>query len=206
MGRKRAAAGTFGAIGSRMIENDGSKGAHNLDGGGLDAGFLIGEELLIGSLVDGRSVGLKPLETEVGEHLARGLSAISPWRDYDLGSEHLASFLGRGEPGAQRYAIFVGGAVAGAAIIWPNWLRGPYLQFLGLLDSHQGLGVGACVLGWLEKTARQRATNRNVWIMVSDFNIRARAFYRRQGYEEVAPIPDVVKDGMGEVLIRKRLR
>jgi ribosomal protein S18 acetylase RimI-like enzyme len=58
----------------------------------------------------------------------------------------------------------------------------------------------------LEKTARQRVANRYVWIMVSDFNLPARAFYRRQGYEEVAPIPDVVKDGMGEVLIRKRLR
>lgn len=206
MWRKRAAAGTFGAISSRMIENDGSKGAHNLDGGGLDAGFLIGEELLIGTSGEGCRVVLKPLETGVGEHLARGLCSISPWRDYGLGSQELALFLGRGEPGAQRYAIFVGGAVVGAAIIWPNWLRGPYLQFLGLLDTHQGQGIGDCVLGWLEKTARQRVANRYVWILVSDFNLRARAFYRRQGYEEVAPIPDVVKDGMGEVLIRKRLR
>ncbi len=189
-----------------MIENGGSRDGCNPKDVGLSSDHRIDGELVIGRSVQRERVALKPLEADARELLARGLSGMSPWRDYQLAKQDLNSFLGAQEPGAERYAIFVGEAVVGAVIIWPNWLRGPYLQFLGLLEDHQGQGIGGLVLGWLESIALKKKGSRHVWILVSDFNLRARAFYQRHGYEEISPIPDVVRDGMVEVLLRKRLR
>jgi len=43
----------------------------------------------------------------------------------------------------------------------------------------------------------------NVFLLVSGFNRRAQAFYRRQGYTKVGAIPDYVVPGITEYLFRK---
>ncbi len=160
--------------------------------------------MVIGS-VAGVDVWLvDPDEGSVGV-LADGLAAMEPWSRYQTGAKQLAGFLCAEVPGAQRYFIWVGNCVAGAVVVQPIWLRGPYLQFLGLLGAWQKRGIGRMVLDWLESGARLQGGNRHIWIMASEFNASARAFYIGQGYEEVALVPDVVEDGFGEVLLRKRL-
>ena len=37
--------------------------------------------------------------------------------------------------GAPRFAVWLGGKLAGAAGLRLNWLRGPYVQFLGVLPD-----------------------------------------------------------------------
>jgi len=44
---------------------------------------------------------------------------------------------------------------------------------------------------------------KNMFACVSDFNEPARAFYRRQGYQEIGPMPNFLIPGSAELLLRK---
>ena len=44
----------------------------------------------------------------------------------------------------------------------------------------------------------------DVFLLVSDFNTTAQAFYRRLGYEQVGAIPGYVVPGITELIFRKR--
>ena len=55
----------------------------------------------------------------------------------------------------------------------------------------------------IEEEARRLGTN--LWLTVSEFNERARAFYVRHGFEETARLSGLVADGTAELLLRKRL-
>jgi ribosomal protein S18 acetylase RimI-like enzyme len=47
------------------------------------------------------------------------------------------------------------------------------------------------------------ARGKNLFACVSDFNTGARRFYRRQGFVEVGPLPDLLVSGSAEILLRK---
>ncbi len=129
---------------------------------------------------------------------------MEAWRSYNRTAASSAEFLSAQEAGAQRYIIRCDKHLAGAMCWRPNWLRGPYLQFLAVLPEAQNQGIGACVLRWLEGEAAA-AGGRHVWIMVADGSSGASRFYECHGYETTAAVPDVVKDGMTELLLRKRV-
>ena len=48
--------------------------------------------------------------------------------------------------------------------------------------------------------------SRQLWLCVTTFNTRARAFYERFGFEEVAVLDKLATEASDEVLMRKRLR
>lgn len=85
-----------------------------------------------------------------------------------------------------------------------NWLRGPYIQFLGFIPEHQGHGLGTRVLEKLECDARAEGA-RNLWVAASAFNANALRFYLRHGFERAAVLDGLIQDGIEEVLLRKRL-
>ena len=95
-----------------------------------------------------------PLAADDGERLGTAFAAIDPWAAYGYPSAALSKFLSAVEPGAPRFALQVGGEVAGAAVIRTAWLRGPYLQFIGVTPAHQNSGLGSAVLDWMEREAR----------------------------------------------------
>lgn len=152
----------------------------------------------------GRTRRLHPLDPCLADGLGSAFAALSPWADYPYPAASLAAYLSKIEPGAPRYLITSDGATAGAVGLRLDWLRGPYLQFLGLLPAYQGRGLGAEVLSWLEREARA-AGQRNVWVAASDFNAGAIRFYARHGFREVARLDDLVRDGRTEVLLRKAI-
>ena len=78
------------------------------------------------------------------------------------------------------------------------------MQFLALLPGAQGQGHGQALLQWFEAQARS-AGARNLWICVSAFNTGAQRLYRRFGFEAVTILDDLIKPGVDEVLMRKRL-
>lgn len=136
--------------------------------------------------------------------LAAEFAAMEPWLRYSTNCAVLRDFMTRHEPGVLKGVLRQDGRTAGFGVVRIDWLRGPYVQFLGVLSEFQGGGIGGRFLVWLENEAA-REGHRHVWIMVSVFNDRARAFYQRQGYTEIASIPDIIKDGFEEILLRKRL-
>ncbi len=143
-----------------------------------------------------------PLGPADAGSLAQACAAIDPWKRMAYPAETLRHFLSGEEPGLRIYALRRDGELAGGVVIRDPWLKGPYLQFLAVLPQAQGQGVGSAVLSWMEAEA---GTARNLWVLASDFNARALAFYRRHGFEPVAPLPDVAADGFTEILMRKRL-
>jgi ribosomal protein S18 acetylase RimI-like enzyme len=160
--------------------------------------------LEIGVDGSGRVVRLESLDDRDAIELGGTFAKLEPWRSYGSTAAGMAEFLSTREAGAQRFGICCDKRLAGAMCLRPNWLRGPYLQFLALLPEAQKQGIGACVLHWLEAEAAA-AGGRHVWIMVADSNSGALRFYEHHGYEVSAAVPDVVKDGMTELLLRKRV-
>ena len=135
--------------------------------------------------------------------LGPGLAAIDPWRRANFPHAALTGYLTRRDPAANRFAIHADGALAGVISVREPWLRGPYLELLGLLTPAQGRGIGAAVMRWFEAEAPAGASS--LWVLCSDFNTGALAFYERHGFLRVTELEGLVGDGFTEILLRKKL-
>jgi ribosomal protein S18 acetylase RimI-like enzyme len=160
------------------------------------------ERYQIGPSRDGQPVMLDPMTEAGADALGPQLAAFGPWAHYAFGADRMTAGLKRRD-GAAVYQIACGPDLAGAAVILSPWLAGPYLQLLAVLPEHQGRGIGARVVAWLEAEARGHF--RNLWLCVSGFNAGAQRFYRDHGFEVVATLDGLVRDGDDELLMRKRL-
>lgn len=147
---------------------------------------------------------LEPMTPVAAKIVGPLLSSIDPWARYAYTGEALTAFLANDEAGAPRFAIKADRVIAGAISIRSNWLRGPYLQFLGVLPAYQSHGIGGAILDWLESEARGIGAQ-NLWVAASEFNTRALSFYERHGFGRIATLSDLVVEGSSEILLRKRL-
>ena len=93
--------------------------------------------------------------------------------------------------------------IAGFALSTSGILLGEYLKILVVAAPHRARGVGRKLMEALEQRAFRSWPN--VYLCVSDFNVDARQFYRRLGYEEVGVLKDLLIPGKHEVLMRKSL-
>lgn len=156
----------------------------------------------LGRSVPGLTLSALPPEACAG--LATVFAAMEPWSRYPIGADELAGYLATIEPGAPRLALCAHGEIAGVVGLRIAWLRGPYLQFLAMLPAYQGRSYGEAVLTWLVTQASLDDAD-SVFVCVSDFNSRARAFYATHGFEVVGDLPDLVRPGRTEVLMRRRV-
>jgi len=95
----------------------------------------------------------------------------------------------------------VDGRIIGFAMSTEGFLLGEYVTLLAVERALHRRGIGRLLMTALEEHAF--ATWPNVYLCVSDFNERARRFYRQLGYEEVGVLHDLLIAGAGEVLMRK---
>ena len=152
----------------------------------------------------GGGARLVPVTAGAATEIAAAMTAIDPWRRLGTDRDALAAFLTADDPHCCRRAIQIDGAAAGVVAVRSPWLYGPYLSLLAVLPPRQGNGVGARVLDWLA-TEAVAGGNRNVWVCTSSFNARAQAFYAAHGFVRVGVLDDLLVDGVGEVLLRRRL-
>ena len=80
--------------------------------------------------------------------------------------------------------------------------RSPYLRMIGVHPDRARSGIGARLLD----EAEQRCGADDLFLLVSDFNTEAQAFYRRHGYTQIGAIPGFVLPDVTELIFRKRLR
>jgi ribosomal protein S18 acetylase RimI-like enzyme len=149
-------------------------------------------------------LGLVPFPTAEAGRLGAIFAGLDPWAAYAYPASGLAAYFEMHEPGAPRFAINSGGEIAGVVGLRLNWLKGPYLQFLGLIPAYQRRGIGGAVLGWLEGEARA-LNERNLWVLASEINSGALRLYERSGFTRVAELEDLVTEGRREIMLRKRL-
>lgn len=169
----------------------------------LSPPYLLGlvEDERAGSTV----LQLKPLPAGVALQLGAQFAAMTPWAEYGFPAERLAAYFTTEQADAACMLISVDDEPAGVAGLRGEFLHGPYLQFLGVLPQFQGRGIGRTVLAWWERQA-VAAGERNLWVAVSAFNARARGFYQRCGFSEIAELPGLIDDEYDEILLRKRLK
>lgn len=101
----------------------------------------------------------------------------------------------------ETHVLRLGSAIIGFVIIQPKGSFKGYIQTLCIHEKHRGQGWGKRLLDYAEETIHLYSPN--VFICVSDFNKEALALYRKFGFSEVGPLPDFVKKGFTEILMRK---
>ncbi|HET9552948.1 MAG TPA: GNAT family N-acetyltransferase [Anaeromyxobacteraceae bacterium] len=81
---------------------------------------------------------------------------------------------------------------------------GGYLRLIAVLDEAQARGVGAALLAAFE--AQVAAVSAHAFLLCSDFNLEAQAFYERRGWARSGALPDLVLPGVAELIYWKRVR
>lgn len=133
--------------------------------------------------------------------LGHHLSLMDPWKALGVSEDTLADYLSRLDPALFRYAVWVDNKLAGVVCIRYPWLRGPYIELLAIIKDFQNLRLGSEIMTFAEREAR--LVSKNLWVVTSEFNLKARQFYQRHGFIEISRLPDLVKPDFVEILLRK---
>lgn len=80
--------------------------------------------------------------------------------------------------------------------------RSAYLRLLGVHPDHAGTGFGSTLLHAAE--AHSHAADRDLLLLVSDFNTAAQRFYQRHGYTQIGTLPGYVLPDVAELIFWKR--
>jgi ribosomal protein S18 acetylase RimI-like enzyme len=79
----------------------------------------------------------------------------------------------------------------------------PYLHIIAVKDEYRNLGIGKKLMEYFEKVVSEGCSK--VFLVVADFNPKAKQLYQRIGYNEVGKLPNLYKNGITEYLMMKEL-
>jgi ribosomal protein S18 acetylase RimI-like enzyme len=147
-------------------------------------------------------VGPATAPTAAGQ--AEWIAAIEPWRSLGYSREGLARFLKRSAraPGGVLVArTQARGAVLGIACVQEGVLLGNFVALLAVKPEAAGRGIGRALMDAVAEVTF--ASRRWLYVSVADRNRAARAFYRKLGFDRVGRLPDLVRPGDIELLLRK---
>jgi ribosomal protein S18 acetylase RimI-like enzyme len=107
--------------------------------------------------------------------------------------------------GAELFVAESQGTLLGFAWVEPRgaFCMAPYLKLIAVRRQERGRGVGAALLAEFER--RTAAVGRDYCLLVSDFNMRAIAFYEKHGYTRRGELPDFAVRGIAEILMVKQV-
>jgi len=140
---------------------------------------------------------------EVIGELAAKVVAIDPWLRLGFTQGELHYRTSHPECGSRHLVIVDDGKPAGLICLKHPWLYGVYIGLFAILPEAQGKGVGSSALEFIEREYRDKV--KNIWLLVSDFNEQAKAFYQSRGFKTIGTIDDFLVEGEDEVLMRKVL-
>lgn len=145
-------------------------------------------------------VELAPLHPDL-DAIAEGLAAIDPWARVGRKPEAFRAALTKPLAATFRFSIRRGERCVGGLVVRYPFLRGPYIELIGLFPEAQGRGIARRVVEWMEHEVAGEATN--LWLCVTDWNDAARAAYAALGFTEVGPLPQLAAGGTTEIFMRK---
>ncbi len=141
------------------------------------------------------------MRPEDREPVIRLLADSDPWKTLGYDHNDWSRIFSPLPNGRETFVAEAGGLITGVAIVRQKFLLGDYLELLGVAGWARQQGTGRHLLAHVEALVFARA--KNLFACVSDFNTGARAFYRRQGYQEIGPMPNFLIPGSAEILLRK---
>ena len=147
---------------------------------------------------------IRPLRALDIPDVARWIAATPLWQRYGVTEESMAERLRRGLAcTAGLYVAERAGEVLG--LLWyvehGAFDRSGYVRLLGVRPEQRGHGVGRALLEYAE--GQCFSGGRDLFLLVSDFNTRAQAFYGRLGYREAGRLQDYVIPGVAELILWK---
>jgi ribosomal protein S18 acetylase RimI-like enzyme len=150
-------------------------------------------------------MNIRPLLPDAIPALARLMAGDPLWQRYGVTEAGAARRLADGLAAGATIAVAeLEGAPAG--FIWyverGAFNRSGYIMLIGVEPWVRGRGVGRALMEHAETVLFAGA--HDVFLLVSDFNVAAQAFYRRLGYQQVGAIPGYVVDGVTELVFWKR--
>ena len=138
--------------------------------------------------------------------LARAVAAQPLMQRYGTGAETLEQSL-RGALARGEELIVVEDAEGACGIAWflpsGTFALGGYLRLISLFPGHEGRGLGALLLDEVER--RTALASRHLFLLCTADNDPALRFYARRGYRDSGLLPDLVRPGIHEVILWKRL-
>lgn len=144
---------------------------------------------------------IREMRAEDRDPVVRILTSSDPWKRLGFTAVDWDRIFTPLPAGRDTFVLEIDGTVLGIAIVRRKFLFGDYLELLGIAPSAIGRGLGGRLLSHVESLTFARA--KNMFACVSDFNDAARAFYRKQGYKEIGPMPNFLIPGYAEILLRK---
>ena len=144
---------------------------------------------------------VRPMTAEDREAVIELLTDSDPWKRLGYQANDWDCYFTPLPQGRDSYVVDQSNKAAGIAVVRQKFLLGDYIELLGVADWARGKGLGGQLLAHVEATVFARV--KNLFACVSDFNDQARHFYKRQGYQEIGPMPNFLIPGSTEILLRK---
>ena len=130
----------------------------------------------------------------------------TPWHRHGLNHSEVSAILESGL--AEEAKILV--ATSGTQVVGYVWLerRGTfyhagYIRMLAVRSDQRGKDIGTALMNSAEQEVFRSSTS--IFLLVSEWNELARAFYKKRGYVEVGKLPDYVKTGSTEIICWKTI-
>ena len=144
---------------------------------------------------------IRPMQPDDRETVIRLLADSDPWKTLGYGHKDWSRIFCPIPQNRESFVAETAGQVTGIAIVRQKFLLGDYLELLGVASWARHQGTGKQLLSHVE--ALVFARTKNLFACVSDFNTGARDFYRKQGFQEIGPMPNFLIPGSAEILLRK---
>ena len=144
---------------------------------------------------------IRTMQAEDCAEVVRLLSNSDPWKTLGYTIADWNRIFCPLPQGRDSYVAELDGRVAGVALVKQKFLLGDYLELLGVAEWARHKGIGSLLLKHVEQLVFERT--KNLFACVSDFNQSARDFYKKQGYQEIGPMPNFLIPGSAEILLRK---
>jgi ribosomal-protein-alanine N-acetyltransferase len=144
---------------------------------------------------------IRAMQGEDRAEIVQLLGESDPWRTLGYTIADWNRIFCPLPQGRDSYVAELDGRVAGVALVKQKFLLGDYLELLGVAEWARHKGIGSLLLKHVEQLVFERT--KNLFACVSDFNQSARDFYKKQGYQEIGPMPNFLIPGSAEILLRK---
>jgi ribosomal protein S18 acetylase RimI-like enzyme len=134
---------------------------------------------------------------------ASWIAGIEPWRGLGYEAAALGRYLARK---ARGHAVWIArttprGAPLGIAVVDDGVLLGAFVALLAVRPEASGQGLGRALVDHV--AARTFAKRRWLYTSCDGKNRAALRFYRKLGFSTVGRLPDLVRPGRMELLLRK---
>jgi ribosomal protein S18 acetylase RimI-like enzyme len=127
---------------------------------------------------------------------------IEPWKGLGYRAQALGRYLARLAGAGDVWVARSGGrAPEGVIVATDGFLLGGFIALLAVQPAASGRGLGRQLVAHVE--ARVFAKRRWLFVSCDADNAAALRFYRRQGFTRVGRLPDLVRAGRTELLLRK---